>query len=275
MSERKLQQNNDVPELLDERDKQLQDGMLFALHQKEFFIVLQPKFSLPERAIVGAEVLLRWNEPDGGIIFPAEFISAAERAGLVELLDLYALEEACLCLRSWIDNKKPIVPLSINLSSPSLHTPGFVNAVNDCVTRHRIPHEYIEFEFSTQFMRAYPEELARTVTYFHDLGYRCAIDGFAHGPGTLPHVRAFEVDTLKLDCRSFAKDDEEAGVNGCVETYGATRKMDMQVLCEGVETPYQLKALSDAQCRYMQGYALSMPVSTRMFARMLLKNGAA
>ncbi|MDL2234527.1 EAL domain-containing protein [Christensenellaceae bacterium OttesenSCG-928-L17] len=254
------------------RDKQLQDNILAAVRNREFFICLQPKFAFPERKIIGAEVLLRWNAPNDGIIFPAEFLSAARSAGLIELLDLYALNDACACLRKWIDAEAQAVPFSINISSSALYTPGFVEAAIDTVKKHNIPPEYLEFEFSSQFIKEFPEKLGKTIAYFHSLGYSCAIDGYAQPAASLAHVFAFDIDTLKLNCRSFAPDDSRIGMESCVKTLDATKAYDKRVFCEGVETPYQLETLLAADCRLLQGYALSMPVSTRLFEKMMVRH---
>ena len=261
---------NTIPTL--SREKQLQDNILPAVRNREFFICLQPKFVFPEKKIVGAEVLLRWNAPNEGILFPTEFLAAARDAGLIELLDLYALDEACACLHRWLASGERVVPLSINISSSSLYTPGFVDAAVDTVKKYNIPSEYLEFEFSSQFIKEFPEKLARTISYLRKLGYRCAIDGYAQPAAALKQVLAFDIDTLKLDCRSFAPDDNKIGMRACVVALGALKEFPARVYCEGVETPFQFETLLAADCRLMQGYALSMPVSARLFAKMLQRH---
>lgn len=261
----------ELPPVVEARNEHMQNNILVAVHERQFFICLQPVFSLPERRIVAAEALLRWNEPDGGIIFPAEFIPNAQRVGLVELLDLFAVEEACVCMKKWMDSRQPCVPLSINLSSPSLQTPGFINAVSDCVMKHHIPPEMIVFEFAAEFLHTAPEKLGRITAHFRDLGYHCALSGFEGGVNALKHVKAFRIDCLKVNCRKYAPQDEEKGMHACLEVCKEARALDMDVVCEGVETPYHVRRLEEYGTIYAQGYALSVPVSVRLFRKMLQK----
>lgn len=251
------------------RDKALQESILAALEERQFFICLQPKFLLPERKITSAEVLLRWSEPEGGIVFPVEFLPVATRAGLTELLDLYALEEACKCMRQWIDEQKTVVPLSINVASASLQTPGFVDAATACVTKYNIPHEYIEFEFTSQFAKTYPVQLANTIAQFSRNRFRCSMDGFAMPSAMLPQAFAFQIDTLKLNCLAYCAQDERDGMRDCIHVFEAAKEYGKPVFCEGVETPNQFEVLLHANCTHMQGYALSMPVTVGLFSKML------
>ncbi len=262
-----------APQAHADREAQLQEALAAALKARQFFICLQPKFSLPGRRIVGAEALLRWNDPEEGILFPAEFLPAAEHIGYLEALDLYALEEACRCVRSWAEQGIPAVPLSVNLSAETLRATGFCEAARDCLQRYDIPPAGIEFEFSAQHVRNYPAQLAKMISCLHKLDCACSIDGFSEGASVLTHLRAFEVDTVKFNCRGFAHANQQAGMAACIETLYAARELHMRMLCEGVELPCQLTALAAAGCELMQGYALSMPVSTHLFAQMLRKLG--
>lgn len=253
-----------------DRYAQMQEGILDALRMRQFFICLQPKFELPGKRIVGAEALLRWNEPGEGILFPAEFLPAAQQAGYMEALDLYALEEASRCIRNWIDNVIPVVPISVNISSASLHAQGFCDAVTDCLSRFDIPPSAIEFEFPARFAQVHPAKLANMIECLHQHGLSCCIDGFSQKAeaGSLEHLRAFEVDTVKYNCRACGSGQEEC-VDTCVGVFTRAKELHIRMLCEGVELPQQLDKLYAAGCKLMQGYALSMPVSTGLFSRML------
>jgi EAL domain-containing protein (putative c-di-GMP-specific phosphodiesterase class I) len=249
------------------------ERILRALFERQFCICLHPKFRMPNRNAVGAEVLLRWNEPDSGIVFPREFIKKAEAVGLVEQLDIFALEEACKCIRSWLDERKPIVPLSINLSAHSLHSAHFLDAVSDCVLKYRIPASLIEFEFSAEWMENDFESLEKTIRALQDCGHLCAIDGFAGECVSLPLIARLRADTLKINCMQYAAANEPMLLNQCIEVVKEAKKLGLQTVLEGVEKPVQLIMLEQAGCSYMQGYALSMPVSIRLFDKMLTKFG--
>ncbi len=254
------------------RSARMQDGILGALRMRQFFICLQPKFELPGKHIIGAEALLRWDDPDEGILFPAEFLPAAEDAGYMEALDLYALEEASRCIRSWLDDQTAVVPISVNISTASLHTPGFCEAAVDCLSRFDIPPSGIEFEFSARFAELHPAKLANMIECLHSHGFSCCIDGFSQKAesGELEHLHAFHVDTVKYNCRTCENRQPEC-TGACTNTFARAKELHMRMLCEGVERQQQLDTLFSAGCELMQGYALSMPVSTGLFSRMLLR----
>jgi|GEM_PF-3879752 len=247
----------------------LQEALNRALRQRQFFICLQPKFSLPERGIAGAEALLRWNDPENGIRFPGEFLEAAERNGYLETLDLYALEEACRCIRDWLDTGRAAVPVSVNLSKASLYAAGFPDAAWDCIRRYGLPPSSIEFEFSAAQVEQHPVALSRAINQLHALHCGCVIDGFAQGTQMLEHVLAFEVDAVKFNCRAFPRENRQAGIAACLEVIAAARRLNIALICEGVEAQEQLQALAAAGCRLVQGFALSMPVTTQMFTKMM------
>lgn len=244
----------------------LQEALRIALQQRQFFICLQPKYDLPNRRIVGAEALLRWNDPQNGIRFPGEFLGAAEQNGYLETLDLYALEEACRCIRTWIDDGRAPVPISVNLSTASLYAGGFPDAARDCIRSHGLPPGYIEFEFSVAYVEEHPVALSRAISQLHVLGCGCVIDGFAQGPQMLEHIKAFEVDTIKFNCRAS---HANTGMAACLEVIAAARRLQLRLLCEGVEGQDQLATLGHAGCELAQGFALSMPVTAQLFTRMM------
>ena len=255
------------------RDAQMQNTIVSALQDRQFFICLQPKFRLPDRHIVGAEALLRWNDPEEGILFPAEFLPAAQRIGYLEALDLYALEEACHCIQHWRAKHMPVVPISVNISVASLHAPGFCDAAVDCLSRHGIPRSDIEFELSYQFAQQHAAKLSDMIECLHRYGFSCCIDGFTftQDGNLLEHLSAFEIDSVKLNCRSYPDKPMQVYISACAQAVSRAKELGMQLFCEGVERPQQIEALASAGCTLMQGYALSMPVSTGLFAKMLSK----
>jgi EAL domain-containing protein (putative c-di-GMP-specific phosphodiesterase class I) len=228
-----------------DRSAWMQDGILDALRMRQFFICLQPKFELPGRRIIGAEALLRWNDPEEGILFPAEFLPAAEHAGYMEALDLYALEEAGRCIRSWIDNQVPVVPISVNISAASLHAPGFCDVASGCLSRFDVPPSGIEFEFAARFAQLHPAKLADMIECLHRYGVSCCIDGFsqyAESARALDHLSAFEVDTVKFNCRACENRRRNARMPAQAR-FARAKELQIRMLCEGVERPQQLDTL--------------------------------
>ncbi len=244
------------------------EALFRAVAGQAFFICLQPRYLLPGLTIVGAEVLLRWNDPPHGIRFPWEFIDAAERYGYAETLDLFALEQACLCIAQWRQAGVAAVPVSVNISTPSLYAPGFVSAVKDCIRKYEVPPDLLIFECSTAQAQEHPVALFKAIKQFHAFHCGCLIDGYQKDALLLERLLAFEIDAVKFHCGGLRPEDTEAFA-ACLETLSAARQMKLPLIVEGVEDEAQLNALIAAGCTQAQGFALSAPVTTQLFLKML------
>lgn len=244
------------------------EALFHAVAGQAFFICLQPRYLLPGLSIVGAEALLRWNDPPHGIRFPREFIGAAEHYGYAETLDLFALEQACLCIAQWLQKGVAAVPVSVNISTPSLYAPGFVSAVKDCIRKHEVPPELLIFECSTAQAQEHPVALFKAIKQFHAFHCECVIDGYQKDALLLERLCAFEIDAVKFHCGGLRPEDTESFA-ACLETLSAARQMKLPLIVEGVEDETQLNALIAAGCTQAQGFALSAPVTTQLFLKML------
>ena len=247
----------------------MSEALFRAVAGNEFFLCLQPQYQLPDRSIAGAEALLRWNDPAHGIRFPAEFLPAAEHYGYAETLDLFALEEACRCIHACLDAQVPAVPISVNISSPSLYAAGFFDAVKDCIRRYNVPPGHLSVEFSAAFAEQHPVALFKAIKQFHALQCGCVIDGFSKGIALLERLCAFEIDAVKFDCGAFARQKDKYNCSSYMETLAAAQRMQITFVCEGVAEEEQLQSLVRAGCTLLQGFALSPPVSSILFLKML------
>ncbi len=121
------------------REQQIVNHMRHALDEEEFVLYLQPKYSLQDNRICGAEVLVRWAKPEGGMISPGEFIPIFERNGFITKLDYYVWEKTCKLLAGWIAEGKKPSPVSVNISRVSLYNPRLVEAICGLTDRYHIP----------------------------------------------------------------------------------------------------------------------------------------
>lgn len=247
----------------------LQQALPLALENNQFFICLQPIFEMPTRRIIGAEALLRWNKPDAGILFPSEFLPAAQRAGLLLPLDIFALGEVCNISARWQAAAGiPLLPVNINISRESLLSPHFLELVSQIITGCDVPHNLIECELDAQTVQLHALEAKQAVQRLRQLGCRSAIHGFKESPSILPRLLPLGFDTIKVNCRFYAPHSAPAGIASCMEAYTAVRENGVVAICEGVEFLDHLVMLEQAGCNTMQGYALCMPVTARLFAEM-------
>lgn len=265
----------DVERLRLLREKEIDDRKEAALRGREFVVYLQPKVELKTGRVAGAEALVRWQDPDHGLIQPDEFIPAFERSGFITRLDLYVFEETCRLLRRWADQGLEPVPVSVNLSRIHLSDPDFLRRFKAARDWYGIPGRYLEFEFTETVATENPAQLTQVIDQLHAEGFGCALDDFGSGYSSLNILKDMPVDVLKLD-RAFlagagVKDDRGRYV---VESVVAlARRLDMRTVCEGVEDASQVEFLRRCGCDMVQGFVFSRPVPAEEFERMAFGGG--
>ncbi len=248
------------------KEAELTKKMSAALQNNEFLVYLQPKYNLSEEKIIGAEALVRWQEADGTMIFPNDFIPLFEKNGFIIELDRYILEKVCITIRKWIDEQVNPVPISVNCSRQNLQHDNFVQAIRGIADKYDIPHGFVEVEL-TETATIANEEIIETL--FSDLrqnGFGISIDDFGAGYSSLGLLKNLKVDTLKMD-RSFFTDEKEIiraehVVDGFIKL---AHKLDMYVVAEGIETIAQIEMLKKINCDAVQGYYYSKPMPIAEF----------
>ncbi len=243
------------------KEAELTKKMSAALLKNEFLMYLQPKFSLKEDKIIGAEALVRWQEADGTMIFPNDFVPLFEKNGFIVELDRYILEKACITLRKWMDEGINPIPISVNCSRQNLQYDDFIQAIRIIADKYDIPHGLIEVEL-TETATIANEGIIETL--FSDLrqnGFGISIDDFGAGYSSLGLLKNLKVDTLKMD-RSFFIDEKEIVrseyvIDGFIKL---AHKLDMFVVAEGIETSSQIEMLKKVDCDAVQGYYYSKPI---------------
>ncbi len=258
------------------REKEIEDRKESALAGREFVVYLQPKILLSDRSVAGAEALVRWQDPERGLVPPDEFVPVFERSGFITRVDLYVFEEVCALLRRWLDGGLTPVPVAVNLSRVHLREASFLREYQAVADRYRVPASLIEFEFTETMAGESPEELAAVVERLHALGFRCALDDFGSGSSSLNILKDVPVDVLKLDRAFFGGSGlADRRGRGVVESaVDLARRLDMQTVAEGVETEQQVDFLRQAGCDMVQGFFFSRPVPVAEFERMAFPGAA-
>lgn len=242
-----------------------------AVKNREFVIFMQPKVNLKNNRIEGAEALVRWRKPDGSIIFPNDFIPVFERNKSVTQLDFYVYEEVCRYIRNRLDKKLPVVRVSANVSRVHLYAiDTIIEKVSALIREYNIPPEYLEFELTET---SFTDKVADTIsllTRLRELGVVVSMDDFGSGYSSLNVLTKLPLDVLKIDkefLRDFETDSEEKIVIPSV--IAMAKKLNLEVVCEGVETAAQVEFLRDIDCDYAQGYYYSKPIPQEDFDAML------
>lgn len=254
-------------------EKEMENRMDGALKNGHFRVFLQPKVDLDTEKVVGAEALVRWQEPDWDMIPPDSFIPFFEKNGFIHKLDLYVFETVCQYLRKWIDSGIEPVRVSVNLSRYELEFEEFLQPYIELQKKYDISPELIELELTETMFNENPEVVVRAVEKIHEAGYFCSLDDFGSGYSSLNIIQHLYVDVLKLDkaffrSRDCANEREQAVIREIVHM---ARALGMQVCAEGVETADQVKFLKSIHCNKAQGYLYSRPVDLEAFEKYALK----
>jgi diguanylate cyclase (GGDEF)-like protein/PAS domain S-box-containing protein len=245
-----------------------------ALRDKEFLLHYQPQIDIVTGRIVGLEALIRWMDPEVGLVSPSAFIPVAEESGLIEAIGEWVLREACRQNKAWQLAGLPPARVSVNLSARQFHRTDIKKIVMSVLAETGLAPEFLEIELTESVIMSNAEEAAEMLNELHRLGINLAIDDFGTGYSSLSYLKRFPVDRLKID-RSFVND---IGVSADDETIIAAiitlaHSLNLQVIAEGVETASQLDFLRMRGCDEMQGYHYSRPVANEAIPEMLEADG--
>lgn len=244
------------------REKDMENRMQDALNAGEFVVYLQPKLSLKDDTISGAEALVRWQDPERGLIPPDEFIPFFEKNRFIVEMDLYVFDQVCCLLRRWLDAGIPPVPISVNMSRAHLSKTDFLDAYEAIRKAYDVPPELLEIELTETLVFTNPDMLFQVIDQIHRRGYHCSMDDFGSGYSSLNLLKDLRMDTLKLDRAFFTSQSADNPRERDVVTsvIDLAEKLSMTTVAEGVETPAQTAFLKEAHCDMVQGYVFSRPV---------------
>jgi diguanylate cyclase (GGDEF)-like protein/PAS domain S-box-containing protein len=257
--------NIDALERLD-----LQNRLRRGLEQDEFVLHYQPVVDLASNRIVGAEALVRWNSPDGGLVMPGRFIAVAEECGLIVPLGDWVLREACRQLRRWHDAGHDQLFLAVNLSAIQFRRGSVGESVIRALRDAGANPAALELELTESILLQGAEHVLATVRELKSLGVKLSIDDFGTGYSSLAYLKRFAVDKLKID-QSFVNnlpaDADNAAIVGAV--IQMAKSLNLQVLAEGVESEQAVDHLRALQCDYAQGYHFGRPVPAEEFLKLI------
>ncbi|HEY7627852.1 MAG TPA: EAL domain-containing protein [Ilumatobacteraceae bacterium] len=234
-----------------------------ALDRRELRLFHQPILDLESGDVVGFEALMRWQQGDGTIVSPAEFIPIAEDTGTIVPIGSWALLEALTQLRGWIDDGvcSDSSTMSVNVSPRQLSDPNFPSIVNEALNRSGVPPQLLWLEVTESVMISEPELALATLRRVRSLGARIALDDFGTGYSSLSLLQKFPLQRIKID-RAFvhgvADNPNDRSLVRTIVAMGRSLGLDM--VAEGVESVHQLQVLSDLGCTKAQGYLISHPV---------------
>jgi diguanylate cyclase (GGDEF)-like protein/PAS domain S-box-containing protein len=243
---------------------QLEEG----LERGDFVVEYQPVVEILDAAVVGAEALVRWRQPDGRLLPPSEFVPLAEETGLIVQLGQHVLETACREAAAW-EHLFPgrELSLAVNVSSRQLQEPGFGASVAATLARSGLGPRRLVLEVTESALLDEGEATAEAIAQVKALGVRIALDDFGTGYSSLSHLRRFPIDVLKID-RSFVDGidggarDERTLVRSIVRL---AHSLKLETVAEGVERHEQLVQLRAIGAAMGQGFYFARPMDPAAF----------
>lgn len=253
-------------------EQELSGEMVSALEHGQFILYFQPQVNYDSGALIGAEVLVRWQHPTKGLISPAKFIPLFERNGFISTLDEYVWEQSCLYMRKWLDQKGKLLPVSVsvNISRVDIYNPKLCEYLEGLVKRYDLPPEYLRLEITESAYMQNPDQLIAVVRELRKCGFTVEMDDFGAGYSSLNTLKDVPVNVLKLDIRFLSGGEDNArGGNILSSVIRMAHWLDMPVIAEGVETRTQADYLKGLNCFYMQGYYFGKPMPAAQFEELL------
>ncbi|SDQ65473.1 PAS domain S-box-containing protein/diguanylate cyclase (GGDEF) domain-containing protein [Virgibacillus subterraneus] len=230
-----------------------------ALKEGHFELHYQPQKNLNTGKIIGMEALLRWNHPVKAYIPPDDFISLAEKTGLIIDIGDWVLKEACKQNKLWQDNGYSPVIVSVNLSAKQFHQKGLVEKIKNILDDTGLDPSYLELEITESMAMTNEEYILETIQQLRTLGVLVSIDDFGTGYSSLKYLSLFPITKLKID-KMFMNENQKQNQAIVKSIIHMSHSLDMKVIAEGVETIDQLNFLEGEKCDEMQGFYFSKPL---------------
>jgi diguanylate cyclase (GGDEF)-like protein len=241
---------------------QVTAALTHALERNEFRLAYQVQVDTRDRRVVGAEALLRWSPKYIDAVGPNVFIPLLEGTNRIGAVGTWVIREAVRQLRAWRDDGHELPRISVNVSARQFANAELVDVVRTALDEYGVEPSSLELEITESVLMSDREIAATTLRALSDVGCRIALDDFGTGYSSLAYLHRFPVHTLKID-RSFVNGlelrTEAATLVGAIISLG--KRMNLEVVAEGVETEEQWELLRDEGCDLCQGYLFGRPVS--------------
>ena len=250
----------------------LESRLRQAIKKQQLRCYYQPQLDIKTGSIIGAELLLRWQDPELGFISPDLFIPLAESSGLIHLIGQQVLQQACIQGQAWLNEGLPPITLAVNVSVQQFGRGDLEQQVKMVLAESGFPARLLELEVTESALMLDEEKVVLTMQQLRETGVRLAIDDFGTGYSSLAYLQRLPLDILKVDRRFIANmtaNTDDRQIAKAIIELGHTLRFE--VLAEEVETAEQLALLQDMACDYYQGYYFSKAVPAEEFRRLLLQ----
>lgn len=248
----------------------LESKMRYALENQEFRLFYQPQYNIYTSQLVGMEALIRWENPEMGLISPGEFIPLAEDTGMIIPIGDWVIHAACQQGKIWADQGFKDLLLGTNLSMRQFFDSNLVENIKLAIEKSQFDPKFLELEITETAMMHDTDRAIRILNELKDFGIKISLDDFGTGYSSLIYLKNFDTDTLKID-QAFVRNADLQGRDGAIITaiIDMCSTLGIKVIAEGVETEESLNFLKDKKCHFVQGYYFYPPLPVEKFQKLL------
>jgi diguanylate cyclase (GGDEF)-like protein len=244
----------------------LEGELRHAVEHQEFVLHYQPQIDADGDRVVAVEALLRWAHPQRGMVSPGTFMDALEQTRLIRTLGPWIAKTAAAQLRAWHDAGLSDLRMAINLSGEQLWQADVADRLDEAVAEAGVAPSFIEFEVTESVFIEAASQGVETIGALKARGYGIAMDDFGTGYSSLGYLARFPVDCVKID-QSFTRDmltnpTQAAVVDTIIDL---ARRLNIELVAEGIERPEQCDRLRNRGCPRMQGYLFGKPMPAAEF----------
>jgi diguanylate cyclase len=223
--------------------------------------------------VVGAEVLLRWNNPERGFVSPAEFIPLAEESGMIIEFGAWVLNAACKQNKAWQAAGLPSLRVAVNVSAHQFRDGRFIDTLRRALQTSGLEPQFLTLELTENTIMENGRENLEALHEIKKMGIHLSVDDFGTGYSSLSYLMQLPLDELKID-RSFIVGVRSAQDDAPIVTsiISMAHSLNLRVVMEGIETEHQLVFSRDRGCDEYQGYLFSKPIPSREFEALLVRD---
>lgn len=251
-------------------EKQIENDIVEALETGQFRVYIQPKVNMETEEIIGGEALVRWCHPEKGIIAPGEFIPVLEKNGFIINVDIYVWTEVFKYIGKRLEEGKPVVPISINISRLHVYDSTFKDCLIRLKDEYHVPPCYVPLELTESGFLKTESLMYAHMQELKEHGFLLSMDDFGTGYSTMAMLQTQPVDEIKID-KGFIGDMTNPKSRIVVSnTIHMLKQLNLDVIAEGVEDQEQLDFLVGCGCKRAQGFYFYKPMPIDDFF-MLLK----
>ncbi len=247
----------------------LEAGLRRAIDHNQFTVHYQPMLHLEDKRIVGVEALLRWRRTDG-LVSPHEFMEVAEQTGLIVPIGQLVIRQACQQLRAWQEKYPQPLRLSIKVSAKQFSHPNFVRELKTAIRESQVDPGTVALELTEGVAMLDPRQTADVLGQLKGIGVRIIIDHFGTGHLPLASLLRFPIDCLKIDrTLTSAMMSDRVAIEILSLIVTVAKKLDLELIAEGIESVVQLEHLKTLGCKFGQGYFFAKPAEAKSVEQLL------